>query len=100
MIRGTTPTHVFTIPFDTALIKELKVVYAQDDIPLVFKKKTDCVFNERQIILSLTQEDTFLFDSEKPVELQLRVLTNDNKALNSKVKKISVGKCLDSEVLS
>ena len=29
MIQGTTPTHTFTIPFDVSLIKELKVVYAQ-----------------------------------------------------------------------
>ena len=32
MIIGTTPTHTFDIPFDTSMVDEVKITYAQDDV--------------------------------------------------------------------
>ena len=67
MIRGTTPTHTFNIPFDTSMVKEVKILYAQDVVKILEKKNGDCVLAGQSISVTLTQEDTFLFDNKKPV---------------------------------
>ena len=100
MIRGTTPTHTFTIPFDTALIKEVRVVYAQADTPIVWKETKDCTLEGKTISTTLTQEDTLKFDCKKTVQIQIRVLTTAGEVLSTLVQNIMVEKCLDSEVLA
>ena len=100
MIRGTTPTHTFNIPFDTSMVKEVKILYAQDDVKILEKKNGDCTLAGQSISVTLSQEDTFLFDSKKPVEIQIRVLTLGGDALASIPEKVGVSKCLDSEVLT
>lgn len=100
MIRGTTPTHTFTIPFDTALIKEVRVTYAQADVPIVWKETKDCTLEGNTISTTLTQEDTLSFDCTKAIQIQIRVLTTAGEALSTRVQNISVEKCLDGEVLA
>lgn len=75
MIRGTTPTHTFEIPFNTSMIASVRVVYAQDDAVIVTKCTEDCIFDGNTINVTLTQEDTLKFDCKKCVQIQLRVLT-------------------------
>lgn len=100
MIRGTTPTHTFNIPFDTSMVDEVKIVYAQDDQVVLEKDTTDCVLGAQTISVTLTQEDTFLFDHKKAVEVQLRVLTPGGDVLASIPEKVGITKCLDNEVLA
>jgi hypothetical protein len=100
MIRGTTPTHIFNIPFDTSLVDEVKVTYAQDDVVVLEKHTVDCTLEGATISVTLTQEDTFLFNCKKAVEVQIRVLTINGEAFASIVEKIGVSKCLDNEVLT
>ena len=99
MIRGTTPTHTFNIPFDTSMVKEVKILYAQDDVKVLENKNGDCKLSGQSISVTLSQEDTFLFDRKKPVEIQIRVLTLGGDALASVPEKVGVSKCLDNEVL-
>lgn len=100
MRRGTTPLHTFTIPFDTSLLDCVKVVYAQDDKVILEKKNEGCVLDGNTVKVTLTQEDTFLFDCRKRiVQIQVRVLTLNNEALASEVLRVPVEKCLDNEVL-
>jgi hypothetical protein len=99
MIRGTTPTHIFDIPFTKAEIKEVKINYAQNDELVLEKHIEDCTVNDKQISVTLTQEDTFKFDCKKPVEIQIRILTPGGEALATIPRTIGVCKCLDSEVL-
>lgn len=99
MIQGTTPTHIFNIPFDTSLVKEVKIIYAQDDSIIFTKTIDDCVLEDKTIRTTLTQKDTFLFTTGKEVQIQLRVLTKKDVALASVIKKVSCCKCLDNEVL-
>lgn len=99
MIRGTTPIHTFTIPFDISLIKEVKIIYSQEDEQILCKRMEDCVLEGTVIKTSLTQEDTFKFDCKKPVQIQVRVLTIDHEVLASNIINVTVGKCLDDEVL-
>lgn len=97
MIKGTTPTHTFTIPFDVSGIEKVKIIYAQDDV--VVCEKTDCVLKGTTIQTTLTQEDTLKFDHKKAVQIQLRILTAGGQALASVIEKVGVSKCLDNEVL-
>jgi hypothetical protein len=100
MIRGTTPTHIFNIPFDTSLVDEVKITYAQDDIVLFSKTKDDCILEDNTVKVTLTQEDTFKFKHTKPVQIQIRILTVNGEAFASIVEKVGVSKCLDDEVLA
>ena len=100
MGRGTTKTHTFTLPFDGKIIKRLRVVYKQNG-RIVFKKAGDDVqINGNVVAVKLSQEDTFAFSSNSPVEIQLRVLFTDNEAKNSNIIKTSVARCLDDEVIT
>ena len=99
MIRGTTPTHTFMIPLHTASIADLRISYAQSDQEILVKKIEDCFLEGNTIKVTLTQEDTFLFDCKKTVAIQVRVKTLDGTALSSEIITVKVGKCLNNEVL-
>ena len=99
MYRGTTPTHTFDMPFDTSIISKVRIVYAQDSVPIIVKETEDCTFAGTVISVKLSQVDTLALDCSKFVNIQIRVLTMGNDALTSDVIRKSVGECLDDEVL-
>lgn len=99
MRRGTTPTHTFKIPFDVSLVQKAMVIYAQNDTEVFRKEDAECVMQGDEISVTLAQEDTLKLDYNHMVQIQLRVLTTDNKALASAIKIMSVKKCLNDEVL-
>lgn len=99
MRQGTTPTHNFTIPFGVSSIKEVMVLYAQDDTVIVRKNTEDCTMVGNVVSVKLSQEDTFKFDHKKNVQIQIRVLTTTDDALLSDIKVVDVQKCLDDGVL-
>lgn len=98
MIRGTTPTHNFTIPFDVSFIADLRISYAQTKEVLT-KTKEDCTLNDKTITVKLSQEDTFKFDCSKNVKVQVRILTIEKEVVSSEPYIIKVGECLNNEVL-
>lgn len=99
MIRGTTPTHIFNLPFDTAQIKQIKIIYAQSDDVIFCKDVKTCQLEQKTVTVKLTQEETLLFDCRLPVQIQIRVLTLGGDALATNIILASVEKCLDNEVL-
>lgn len=99
MRLGTTPKHTFTFPFETSLIKEVKITYAQNKKTVLEKRLNDCEVEANSVSYSLTQEETFRFDSDAIVEVQARVLTIGGDALASDIRIITAGRCLDNEVL-
>lgn len=99
MIRATTPTHIFNIPFETDMIKELLITYSQRKTPVVQKLMDDCVFDGKTIAVTLTQRDTARFSARKVVEIQLRVLTKSDTALAGKITEVDVGRILDDDIL-
>ena len=100
MIRGTTPTHTFTIPFNTSNIQKVKILYCQNDELILRKKTQDCTLDGNTISVRLTQEDTFKFNCKANVHIQVRILTERGDSLVSKEIVASVGKCLEDEVLA
>lgn len=98
MLIGTTPTHIFRLPFDTSSVAAARVIYRQMGRE-VLRKETEAFKKEGNVLsVSLSQEETFLFDATD-VTYQLRVKTLDGTVLNTKPKTIPAVECLDSEVL-
>ena len=101
IIQGTTPEHEFTLPFDTSLIKELRISYGQKGREVIVKYDEDCTYNGNVITVSLTQEDTFMFNPKLFVDVQFRVLTKNNQIhSNDDDIQLRVKGSLNSEVLS
>lgn len=100
MIRGTTPKHTFTLPFDTSELEDVRVIYAQDDEVLFKKETADCTLDGNTVSVTLTQEETLKFDASKLAQIQLRVQTKGGDVLSTDVMVSYVGKCLDTEVLT
>jgi hypothetical protein len=77
VIRGTTPTHDFELPYPMDLVDDVRVVYGQKGKALFVKSINDCDVSEGKISVSLIQEETFLFAPEKNVNIEVRIkLTN------------------------
>lgn len=100
MIRGTTPTHKFILPFKAELLTSVRVVYKQGQKEVLRKETTDFVMEGNTLALTLTQEETLLFDCHLSVKLQLRVKTRAGQVLATKPQVVSVEECLDGEVLT
>ena len=102
MIRGTTPTLLYDLPFSASLIKsaEITIEYS-DNLKKILITKTleDCELGEASISTRLTQEETLQLPAPATVLVQLRVLTNDNIALATEAMGIDVKKLLTEDVI-
>ena len=102
MIRGTTPTLLFNLPFSASIIKsaEITIKYV-DELKKILLTKTleDCELGENSIRTKLTQEETLQFPAPAITLVQLRILTNDGTALATEPYKVSVKKLLADEVI-
>ena len=85
MIRGTTPTLEFTIPFDMELIAEAYVTLSQKNKVVLDKRLMDCQCSENKLSVKLTQEETLMLDCAYKTEIQVRVRTVDGDALASEI---------------
>ena len=99
MRRGTTPTHTFTLPFSVENVSDALIVYAQADNVILRKTVSQCHMEGNSLSVELTQEETFLFDCSKKVQIQVRVKTDEKTALTSDIITVDVAKCLSNEVL-
>lgn len=99
MMQGTTPKHIFAIPFDTSMVATCQVLYAQNDTVIITKDTEDCELDGKNIITHLTQKETFSFDHNVNVNIQIRVLTTGGDSLVSDIITVDVGRCLNEQVL-
>ncbi len=81
IVRGTTPTHVFNIPFSIDKITEAYITYEQDGRTVIDKRLDDIEADifENTLTLQLTQDNTLGFVvNEKPrdniVTIQIKLL--------------------------
>ena len=102
MIRGTTPTLQYNLPFETSIIKsaEITIKYV-DGLKKVLIKKLleDCELGERSISAKLTQEETLQFPAPATVLLQLRIVTTDETILATEPCNVTVKKLLAEDVI-
>ena len=96
---GSTPTHVFTLPFNTDVVDVVQIIYKQGTDILLELDESDCEMTGNTISTVLTQEDTFLFTGGGIVDIQLRVKTTDGTVLASNIMRVSAEQCLSDEVI-
>lgn len=102
MIRGTTPTLLFRLPFSASQIKaaEITIKYVDNlKKEIMVKTLEDCTVEEKSISIMLTQEETLRFPAQTSVAVQLRVLTNDDVALATEPQYVKVKKLLSGDVI-
>jgi hypothetical protein len=103
MIRGTTPTLLYNLPFTADLIKsaEITIQYI-DDLKkvLILKKLEDCTLGENTISARLTQEETLQLPAPSFVYVQLRVvLKPDDTILATEPQVVTVKNLLAEDVI-
>lgn len=89
MIRGTTPTHVFSkLPVLSSEIQEIWITYLQGGKSVLTKEKDSITFADNvqeetcTATVKLTQDETLAFTSGT-ASVQVRLLLTDDTALAS-----------------
>lgn len=100
MIRATTPTHTFELPFGLDYIKRLLITYKQGDTIVLEKTEADVTFDGNVATLTLTQDETLKFNADEVVKVQIRVLTQNGAAPASRTFLVPVADVLNPEVLA
>lgn len=101
MIRGTTPTLEFALPFEVDLIAEAYVTISQNQSVVIDKSLSELTRAGKTLTVKLSQEDTLkLQQSEfKTAEVQIRVRMKSGDALASDIMRLYVGRILKEGVI-
>lgn len=86
MIRGTTPTLIFGVPFDVTAISLLNITFVQAENIVLEKELEDIRLDQEtnEIICALTEEETLILDSEiNNVDIQLRVGIGEERLVSN-----------------
>ena len=98
MYRATTPKHTFLLPFDTRLIDALVLTYSQKGVVIIEKYLDDVTLDDKKVIVTLTQEETMLFNKDNKARIQMRVKSGSS-VIASQILEIDVNKVLNDEVI-
>ena len=101
MIRATTPTHVFTFPYDIspAECTRILITYAQGRQIMLEFEKDELTIDGQNVSHKFTQEEANVFSAMKKAEIQIRILMDGGEALASNVITVKVDDVLNDEVL-
>lgn len=88
MVPGTTPLHIFKLPFDTSLIHSVRISYEQNKKIVLTKETEEITMHENKMAVRLSQEETLLFHHLVTVRVQLHILTQSGDALVSRIKHV------------
>ena len=98
MIRYTTPTITFSLPFEASYLTAAYISLLQGSTA-VDKTLADCETSEKTLSITLSQEETAGFAAGTPVKVQLRCVGNDGKAYASRQFRLDVDDVLKEGVL-
>jgi len=101
MFRGTTPTINVVLPEAISMseISALWLTMTQEGREIL-NKTFDAFSSEGQTLsVTLTQEETLSFEADSDVDMQLRLLMTDGRALASKIKRFRVDDILKGGVI-
>lgn len=101
MIRGTTPTLRFQIPYTTEQIQLGYVTFSRKGevfLDLSFDDERITVENN-YIYVTFSQEDTLRFNSRTVYSVQLRILLEGNVAVASNIITIPISSILKNGVI-
>ena len=100
MIKGTTPTIHYDLPFESSLISTAEIVLEYVDANkkvLIVKGLADCTFGEKSIEAFLTQEETLQLPAPSIAYVQLRVVTTDGTVMATVAKKVDIKRLLKDD---
>lgn len=105
MFRATTPTHVFTLPEDTASYTEIQVTYSQENTVLVKHYQDETLpsgmtLEGSKVYIRLTQEETLGFKPGNGVRVQVRVMDANNNVMASQKYPVTISTCLSEDILA
>ena len=94
MIRGTTPTLTFTLPFDCSTLTKANIAFAQNGHVVLEKDLTECTVDGNTLTLTLSENDTLQLNSNhKVVEIQIRAAVGETR-LASNIVQTTVNRIL------
>ena len=100
--RGTTPTHIYSLPegLNVDDIKDVSIAYRQKHRTVLIKRLADCFYGEnclpgldvkRDYAIVLSQEDTLLFNPKiQVVEVEFKVLTTGSDVIPINIYRLRV----------
>lgn len=88
MYRYTTPSVVFTLPFEASTVTEAYISITQREITLE-KDLSSCTVEDKKLKCELSQAETGSL-SKGTAQIQLRCKCDDGKAYASQIAKIQV----------
>lgn len=98
IMQGTTPDQYYELPFSTDLLEKVSVTYRQKGKTVIIKRTEDCTLEGNNIIVSLDQEETMLFNPTEIVEVQIKVKTLEGEVMGCDEYRLSVKEIFDKEV--
>ena len=93
--RGTTPPLTFEVPFDPLLAKKIWITFSQDEKEVFTLTKDDCLFEDKIIKSTLTQEQTLAFLPDLYVQIQIRVSFSGEKFDNAQASEVITAEVKD-----
>lgn len=85
MIRGTTPTLEFMLPFDVGTLSDAYITMVQNRKVVLEKCISDCECTGNCLRVKLTQEETLKLNCVHRVEIQIRAKTITGDAIASEI---------------
>lgn len=99
MIRGTTPTYKFGVPFDIESVDVLYVTFEQNGRVVIERDLDSCEIGDKEIKVHLTQAETLKFTAGQLVTMQIRARFNTGKATASDLMTTDVHRVLRGGVI-
>ena len=90
MIRGTTPTITYNFPFAVSSIDKIRIYFLQGKDTIITKGEDDCTMSDQSVSVTLTEEETYMFNAKKRVETKSRFLLSNGTVGGTKGKYIDV----------
>lgn len=99
MRRGTTPTHEFVVDVDMTSATAIYITYKQRDKVILEKNIDDITVTDTKLMVTLTQEETLMFNINNIVEIQIRAKMDTGGAIASNIIKTSAQRILKEGVI-
>lgn len=97
--KGCTCKNSFPIPYTEEEIAALFVTYQQNNTTVFEKKLADCTFENGNLSVRLSQEETLLFEDNATIRIQVRVRLKDGTATKSNIIETYADSVLKGDVI-
>lgn len=99
MFCGETPTISLQCPFVCDCIEKASITFGQERVLILEKELDDCLIDGDTLSVTLTQEETRMFDPDKYiVDIQLNIVIRGRRAI-SEIIQVPVKFCYRGDIL-